>query len=162
MPKLVSAPVVGSNESTSAKNGPELVGDVNEVDIHLGGKETKCLLDTGSCVSVVSESFYVNHLKTSELRPVGDIFNIECADGQKLPYKGYIESEIVINKGLPKAKPLPCLLLVTPDTEFSSRVPVILGTNILKEFMNECHTNFGDQYCYVPAVVLAGRKCVCN
>ena len=146
MPKLVSAPVVGSDPSTLKKNGPELVGEVNEVDILIGKIPARCLLDTGSCVSVIAESFYNDHFKEVPLQPVGQLINIECADGEKLPYKGYIETEIAVNNGLPKAKPLPCLLLVTPDTEFSKRTPIILGTNILHEFMNECHENFGEQY----------------
>ena len=146
MPKLVSAPVVGSDTSTLKKNGPELVGEVNEVEILIGKIPARCLLDTGSCVSVIAESFYKDNFKDVPLQPVGQLINIECADGEKLPYKGYIETEISVIKGLPKAKPLPCLLLVTPDTEFSKMTPIILGTNILNEFMNECHTNFGDQY----------------
>ena len=55
-------------------------------------------------------------------------------------------AEINIEKGLPGAKPLPCLLLVTPDTQYSAKTPVILGTNILNELMKDCKNNFGEQF----------------
>ena len=129
----------------TSTNDPKLIGHVNEADIFLDSKPAKALLDTGSCVSLVSESFYLEHLNC-HMKPVGDILNIECADGQNLPYKGYIETELVIQKGLPDFKPLPCLLLVTPDTQYSSRTPIILGTNVLQELMNDCKSSYGDQF----------------
>ena len=149
LPKRISAPIVGSDTSTSARlKDPNitLVGDVNEVEIHVDKKPVNALLDTGSCVSIVSESFHKEHLGDVEIKSVGNILNIECADGQDLPYIGYIETEISIDKGLPGAKPLPCLLLVTPDTQYSKKTPVILGTNVLNELMKDCKNNFGEQF----------------
>ena len=92
------------------------------------------------------ESFHKEHLSNIEIKPVGNILNIECADGKNLPHVGYIETVINIEKGLPGAKPLPCLLLVTPDTQYSVKTPVILGTNILNELMTDCKNNFGEQF----------------
>jgi len=77
---------------------------------------------------------------------VGDILNIECADGQGLPYSGYIEAELIIDNGLQEAKPLSCLMLVTPDTQYSSRTPIVLGTNILQELLINCKNEFGPQF----------------
>jgi transposase InsO family protein len=137
---------VGSDSSTGDNKDPKLVGDANEVEILIDNKPVRALLDTGSCVSLVTDSFYRNNLSNTSLLPVEKILNIECADGEALSYKGYIETEIQIEKGLPSSKVLPCLLLVTPDTIYSSKTPVILGTNILNEFMQECKHNFGEQY----------------
>lgn len=55
-------------------------------------------------MSLVSESFYREHLSNIEVRPIEDILNIECADGQNLPYMEYIEVEISITTGLPESK----------------------------------------------------------
>jgi hypothetical protein len=35
---------------------------------------------------------------------------------------------------------------LTPDANYSSRTPVILGTNILNELLSECRNNFGEQF----------------
>ena len=119
----MSARVEGSDESTDQVKDPKLVGEVNEVDINIGSIHVpaRALLDTGSCVSLVTESFYKEHLSKHEVKAIGEILNIECADGENLPYTGYIETEINVENGLPTSKPLPCLLLVTPDTKYSAR-----------------------------------------
>ena len=59
------------------------------------------------------------------------VFNIECAVGNSLPYLGYIEIEITWIEGIPSSKPTSCIFLVTPNTTYNARTPIILGTNIL-------------------------------
>ena len=54
------------------------------------GIGTTALLDTGSCISSLGQSFYEKNLSHLPLLPVKDILNVECADGQRLPYSGYI------------------------------------------------------------------------
>ena len=135
-----------SDESTMNSKDSRLIGEVNEVNIMIGGKSAKALLDTGSVVSLVTETFYNNNLSNIEIKPVGEILNIECADGESLPYKGYIEIDIRVESGLPSLKTLPCLFLVTPDTSYSERTPIVLGTNTLHEFMDDCKNQFGDQF----------------
>lgn len=104
MPKHVSAQVVGSNLGTN-KIDPKLIGETNEVHILINNIPVTSLLDTGCCESLVSETFYREHLSSIELRPIEDILNTECADGQNLPYLGYIDVEISITTGLPDSKP---------------------------------------------------------
>ena len=65
--------------------------------ILLGNISVTALLDTGSCVSVMAESFYRENFSHINIQPVGDILHIECADGKNLPYDGYIEIEYRID-----------------------------------------------------------------
>ena len=146
LPKLVSAPVVGSNEGTKKKPDPVLVGETTKVSISLDKINTSALLDTGSCISVVSESFYNNNLKSKPLLPLTDIIKVECADGQELDYLGYIEADLEVTQGLPRSSTHTCLFLVTPDTKFSESLPVIIGTNIINSLLIECKEKFGEQY----------------
>jgi len=69
--------------------------------------------------------------------------DIECAGDQKLPYSGYVEVEV----GVPGViTSISCLLLVTPDTRYGKRVPVIIGTNVLKLLMNVVEQKHGIRY----------------
>ena len=74
------------------------------------------------------------------------MLNIECADGQQLPYLGCIEAEITIITGLERATPQHCIVLIAPDTKYSNKTPVILGTNILTRLLQNCKYTFGDQF----------------
>ena len=128
--------------------------------MNINGKEVNGLLDTGSSVSVLSQSFYEQQLKdTTELRPVTEILNIECAGGTMLQYLGYVEVEVDTLNGVPEAKQQPSLFLVSPDTNFSIHTPAIIGTNILKEFHLECREKFGDKFLQVAKLTYPWYNC---
>ena len=69
------------------KEDPKLVGDPNESEIVINGHLIKALLDTGSCVSVISEPL-ANTIKDSEIKEIDKLLKIECADGSQLPHLG--------------------------------------------------------------------------
>lgn len=99
------------------------------------------MLDTGSTVSTICESFYEQNLQDVEIQDIGDLFELKCADGSNLPYKGAIELD-VISEGLGDDRQYTCLFLVVNDTDYHQKVPVLLGTNILNSIMGgikECH-----------------------
>ena len=61
--------------------------------------QLKLYSDTGSTISTLNENFYekkLQHLGIS-IYPITDIFEVECANGEKLPYSGYIEVTISTN-----------------------------------------------------------------
>ena len=58
----------------------------------------------------------------------------------------HILADITVPNGIPNASQKPCLFLVIPDTEYSSKTPVILGTNILNDYLVDCRNHFGQQY----------------
>ena len=64
---------------------------------------------------------------------------MECADGNSVPYKGYIEAKLEVI-GIPKSKKKTCLFLVATETGFNKKIQVLFGTNVLSElleWMNE-------------------------
>ena len=107
--------------------------------------ELTALLDTASCISCLGQSYYEKNLSYLPLLPVTDILNIECADGQKLPYSGYIKVSMT-SPGIPKCIEQFCVLPVVPDTNYNQRVPVLIGTNILDEIEKDCKAQHGEQY----------------
>jgi hypothetical protein len=68
-------------------------------------------------------------------------FNIDiiCANGQTIPYLGYIEVLIGLSDchGIELYAPI----LIVPATEYNENVPAIIGTNLIREFANLCSRN---------------------
>ena len=132
--------------SNKEKINSNLVGTSNEVEIFIGSVNTTALLDTGSSVSTISNSFNKKHFPNIDIHPIEDILRMECADGKELPYDGYIETELKIHgsKGSTnKDNTLNnCLLLVVPDSKYNSSVPILIGTNILSSLMDELHNSY--------------------
>ena len=136
---------MGSNVSHNLGD-PKMIGNVNEADIEVNGAKTRALLDTESCVSVIAQAFVDQHLKEISVKAIGELLNIECADGSQLPYHGYIEADVQVISGLHGSSSKPCIPLVVLDTPYSKETPVILGTNILHDFLSECKEHFGEQF----------------
>lgn len=77
--------------------------------------------------------------------PLDNFLKLECADGQTMPYSGYIQVDLQ-SVGLPNEHVQSCILLVVKDTEYNSTVPILLGTNVLTEFLKYCKEEVGDNY----------------
>ena len=145
----MSARFVGQNTGTAdSQTDPKetkLVGEVNEVEVKIDGNLVTALCDTGSCVSTCSEEFYNKNLKSRKVESLNNILHIECADGNSLPYKGYIEAELEVI-GIPKSKKKTCLFLVVPETDFNKKTPLLLGTNVLSELLDDCKMEHGVRF----------------
>lgn len=123
----------------------DIVGSSNEVEVKIGSVITTALLDTGSCVRIVSKSFYESNFQNVELLPIDGILKLECADGNFMSYLGYIQAEVQ-SIGIPTDHVQDCILLVVPDTDYHNKVPVLLGTNVLAEFLKTCKQTLGENF----------------
>lgn len=105
------------------------------------------LLDTGATVSTISKSFYDCYLAhTTQLFFMGEHLDIECADGQTLPYLGYVSVNLA-TCGLSSNEVLQdCLFLIVPDSDYNTRVPVLIGTNILSRLMDLLREEYGSRF----------------
>lgn len=127
------------------KNDTYLVGETTETEIQIENIPTKALLDTGSTISTMNENFYEKELKHLgiSIYPITDILEVECANGEKLPYSGYIEVTISTN-GLENSDNLPKFpLLIVPNNNYNRNVPILLGTNVLQYFLNDVQQQYG-------------------
>ena len=84
------------------------------------------LLDTGATVSTISKS--VADQLGLNISPTMQHLNVECANGQQLPYLGCVVAHVQLVDACCK----PCLFLVVPN---HSSVPVLLGTNNLEQLI---------------------------
>lgn len=109
-----------------------LVGSRSLVNVTIGGIQHECLIDSGSQVTTISKSFRDSHLASHPLCPLANLIEVEGAAGQRVPYIGYIEIDILFPEtftGSPKT--VSTLALVVPDSSVSVHVSVLIGTNAL-------------------------------
>jgi hypothetical protein len=109
-----------------------LLGKSNEASVKLEDVECTALLDTGSQVSSVAQSFYYKNFSHISLQPIENL-KVEGVTGNTLPYVGFIEVKLTVPIKLVDCfMSLDILLLVVPDTPYNMRTPVLLGTNVLQ------------------------------
>lgn len=119
-----------------------LIGEKCTSNVTVSGVNCNCLLDTGSQVTTVSTAFYKEHLSEQPIQPF-NLFDVEGANGQFVPYLGYVE----VNIGFPKdfidtAPEVSTLALVVPDLRSNSDLPILIGTNLLDVLYDEyCQNN---------------------
>ena len=105
------------------------MGGKTTVDVIVNGRVVKALLDTGATASVISRAT-VDKLGLP-IRPVSDFIHVECANGQALPYLGYVTMSINLLHNPPST----CLALVVPNHDGPGAAPLLLGTNILPSLL---------------------------
>ncbi|CAI5692272.1 unnamed protein product [Oreochromis niloticus] len=121
-----------------------LIGTKSTAQVKVNGHTVSCLLDTGSQVTTVPESYYRQHLSSHEIKPLFELLEVEGANGQSVPYLGYIELHVTFPKEfLGIEAEVPTLALVVPDVRTASQSLVLIGTNTLdvlyELYSDACH-----------------------
>ncbi|KAK0146798.1 Tafazzin [Merluccius polli] len=108
-----------------------LVGARCTAQVTIGGRECSCLLNTGSQVSTIPNSFYQETLSHLPIHSLSDLLEVEGANGQEVPYLGYIKVTISFLKNTFGVDiDIPTLALIVPDMR-STLSSVLVGTNAL-------------------------------
>ena len=116
-----------------------LVGAKYTACVIIEEQTCNCLLDTGSQVTTVSQSFYEDNLPNLEIHPLNELLEVEAANGQTVPYSGFIEVDITFPKNCFGSKTtVPMLTLVVPDTGSSAQSTLLIGTNMLNLVYENC------------------------
>ena len=111
-----------------------LVGPACEEQIEVEGVKARCLLDSGSQVTMVTEEFYHQHLSHLPLQELRDPINVVGAGGQAVSYLGFIEMKCRLPEALAGEETVVSVatLVGAGSTDFAKVVPIILGTNVFK------------------------------
>ena len=80
-----------------------------------------------------------------ELRPLDNLMKLECANGARMPHFGYIQVDVKPN-GVPSDHVQSSILLVVPDTECNTNLPILLGKNVLAEFLANCRETTDENF----------------
>ena len=101
-----------------------LIGDTNETMVILENERIRALVDSGAQISTIS----YNQAKHLGLKIFGmqTLLELEGSGGVEVPYMGYVEAHLRIPKI--QAFDMNVLLLVVPDSRYTEKVPVSLGT----------------------------------
>ena len=134
-----------------------LVGPRNETILDIEGVSIQTLLDSGSQVSTISEDFYLKHLQHLPLYSIEDLLEVETAGDHILPYKGYIEVNIMASEM--KSTYL-ALVLVVPSTKYHYETPMLLGTNVIRGFLEQWNDDTKDVKAYLPTAWSVAKRCI--
>ena len=109
----------------------QMIGSSNKDNILICGVDTLGLLDSGPRITSFSEAIYETFDPKPTLRSITEFgLSVTCANGTKSPYKSFIEADIVVTSLGNTSYKAP--VLVVENTDYNRRVPVIIGTNVIR------------------------------
>lgn len=109
-----------------------LVGPRCISEVFIGDTRCESILDTGSQVTTISETFHARCLTSLPIQPISHLLEVEGAGGQPVPYLGYVEVLLTFPESVTgREEQLNALALIVPDCQFNSRTPLLVGTNVL-------------------------------
>lgn len=121
------------------------------LDVVIGGVSVPCLLDTGSMVSTVAESFFLKQFMPwgPERLQSCHWLQLKAANGLPIPYVGYLELEVVLcGKVVPQ-----CGILIVKDPHGGpSSIPGVLGMNVISRCYQELFGAHGSALFRSPSV----------
>ncbi|KAK3737241.1 hypothetical protein QZH41_010870 [Actinostola sp. cb2023] len=128
---------------------PKAQGNCPEVRVRVGDVDVRCLIDTGAEVSTVTESFYKEHLAPGrEVVDVTSYMTISASQGLEIPYIGYVELQLFALSHMFKG--LGFLIVKdpvsTPIQARKSRVPGVLGSNVLRDMQKCLVSKYGENF----------------
>lgn len=119
-----------ATEISQILHGP--VGEPCDSEAWLDGVQCNCIIDTGSQVTIISQSFYSQYLSHTELFSIKMALDIEGAAGHQVPYVGYVEVDVQFLKDVCGTdQPFSILALVSPDQSYNEKYSLLVGTNVL-------------------------------
>lgn len=124
------------------ENMAPLLSPCPHVTVSVGGVLVPCLLDTGSMVSTVTESFYLQNFEPWGLEKLHSChwLQLKAANGLDIPYIGYLELDVeVFGKVIPKRG----VLIVKDSLGTPSQVAGVLGMNVIRECYHDLFGQYG-------------------
>lgn len=142
------SPVIEGNQTDSWRMNTRLVGKCPTTFVNMNGVKVNCLVDTGSSVSTVTESFYQKHLKAASKLNTDIVFSLKATNGFSIPFIGYVEVNIEVMGQLLEQVGV---LIVKDSVDYETRqrkekIPAILGMNTISLCRKLLETQHGTDY----------------
>lgn len=144
---------IGSTNDLCLTDAPKLIATCPHVDVNIAGVQVPCLVDTGSMVSTITESFFTEFFEPwgEERLRACHWLQLKAANRLPIPYIGYLEVSIELcGKLMPH-----CGVLVVRDPPDSGLASVtgVLGMNVLRRCYKELFGQYGNALFYTTPVV---------
>lgn len=124
-------------DETAEKQRESAFGDCLSIEVKIAGVKTKCLLDTGSEVSTISESHFRQHFEEQKLKLSSACWvKLTAANGLDIPVLGCLQADV---ECLGKVLPEKCIFVLadsSPDVKEMKGVSGIIGMNVLCEIQS--------------------------
>lgn len=124
-----------------------MVGQCPTVTVQMGKVIVPCLLDTGSMVTTITESFFHSHFKSlgEEALKECSWLQLKAANGLEIPYIGYFEIDmLVLGHTIPRRG---VLVVKDPGKGVLHRgralTPGLLGMNVISQCYHELFEQYG-------------------
>lgn len=149
----------GAVTTPKASHIPDgLIGPPSIVPLRVNGISCNALLDSGSQVTIIFESWYQEHLNSVPIHPVAGLNLWGLSDSQaSYPYRGYVIVDVEYPaEVVGSCKTVSVLALICPNPKTSDQISVIVGTNAshVRRLVQQCRENgidiartFGIQAC---------------
>ncbi|CAI5686070.1 unnamed protein product [Oreochromis niloticus] len=145
----------GSLSSEAVVSNPEsLVSACPYMKVLMGGVWVPCLVDTGSMVSTITESFFREHFESCGLDRLRSCnwLKLSAANGLAIPYIGYFELDVhLCGKEITRRG----VLVVRDPPQGTMSAPGVLGMNVIRECYHELFAQHGSSFFNCPPVVQA-------
>lgn len=134
MSSTVKGETVGRSRYTFAEVRKNGIGNCPKGKVQVGGVVIECVLDTGSSISTVSQSFYERYLSHCPLQDTRSQLRIKATNNLDVPYLGYFQTDVCMlgfelkNVGF-------FVRSVNSDNECEA----LVGTNILTKLSRRVH-----------------------
>lgn len=138
----------------------KLVGTCPHTDVVMSGVKVPCLVDTGSMVSTVRESFFRQHFGIWDQEKLRSChwLQLQAANGLPIPYLGYLELDVELcGRTLPGCR---ILVVKDPPANASPPAPGVLGMNILRRCYCTLFGQHGSALFVLPTVTEAPQSVV--
>lgn len=149
--ELLSHSSVGESIGSQEGAAVDLIAPCPNVDASIGGVSVSCLVDTGSMVSTITESFFLEQFAPWGYDRLQSChwLQLRAANGLAIPYIGYLELDVELcGKVMPH-----CGILVVKDPPgIASSVPGILGMNVIRRCYRELFGAYGPSFVDSPFV----------
>ncbi|XP_077941726.1 uncharacterized protein LOC144385357 isoform X2 [Gasterosteus aculeatus] len=121
----------------------------------MGGVKVPCLIDTGSMVSTVTESFFQKHFEPwgQERLKACSWLQLRAANGLSIPYLGYLELDVELCGKLVSLRGI--LVVKDPPGNASLQAPGVLGMNVIQKCYQELFVQHGLSLFNLPSVTQA-------
>ncbi len=120
----------------------------------MGNVSVPCLVDTGSMVSTITESFFQEHFATWDHDRLQSCnwLRLRAANGLAIPYVGYLELDVTLcDKVMSR-----CGILVVKDPPGAvTSIPGVLGMNIIRRCYQDLFGAYGRSLFDAPPVLQA-------